>query len=110
ESLHDRMLAAPMYGELLPRIGEEYGAIGLLPDQLLVMKALQRLHHRRVRNPQALGDVGAARFAALLEEFGNQFHVVLGELGLVVRAGAPEGGRTAPGEARFAYGHPGNIP
>ena len=100
----------PSCGELLTGIGEEHRAIGLLPDQCSSWSRLSVFTTVAFETPKPLRNVGAARFAALLEEFGDQLDIILGKLRLVVGTGTPEGGRAAAGRGRFACGHLGNIP
>ena len=82
--LDDHMPPAPVIGELAPGIGEEHRAVGLLRDELLVLQPPQCLDDRRRRNAKPFGDIGAARFAAFVDEIGDQFDIILGDLALVV--------------------------
>jgi len=43
--------AAALIGKLAPGIGKEYGAIGLLGDELLVLKPPECLDYRRRGDP-----------------------------------------------------------
>jgi hypothetical protein len=72
-------------------VGKKDGAIRLLSDQLVVLEALEGLDHGRGGDAKPLGDVGAASFAALFDELGDELDIVFGDLALMVRAHPLEG-------------------
>ena len=70
---------APSTGlrEVLPCIGKEYGAVRLPPYQASSLEARKVLGHGRRLHTKALGDLDRPGLSACLDQFRDQFDVIL---------------------------------
>ena len=82
---------APALGGDAPALlGQEDPAVGLAGDQAVGGEPRQHLGDRRLRHPQAGGDVDLARLVAVLDQRRDQLDIVLDQRAAVRRARLPE--------------------
>ena len=84
-------------GELFPGLREDDGTVGGAGDPAFALESLESFAGGDVGDAQAVGNFGEARFAQLVNEVPDEFHVVFGPLTTVMFAG----GLVADG---FAHG------
>ncbi len=99
EGFHDLVLAPSVLGHFPAFVGKEDRAVGLLRDQFGLLQPFQGLDHRRVGDAEPQRDIGTPRLALLVDQVGDQLHIVLEQLRAVVRPDAPERGRSGLGGA-----------
>ena len=90
---HEPMANAHALGQRLPLLGEEHAAIRPRGREPAALEARNGLDRGGVRNAETPGDVGRPRLAGVLQEIGDQFHVVFQQGGRLRRAGLAEAPR-----------------
>jgi hypothetical protein len=91
EVLDDAMFPAAFFRELLAGLGQKDRAIRLLRDELLILQSAESFGDSSVGDAKVLGYIRRSCFAFLVDEIGDQFHVILGDFGLVISARALKG-------------------
>jgi len=76
----DPVAASTDLREVLPGIGEEYRAVWLPPDQTSSLEPRDVLGHGRRLHAKPLGDLDRSGLPARLDQFRDQFDVILRHL------------------------------
>ena len=82
EGDHDLVPPPGCLGDAPPLLGEEDRAIGLGGDQPALLQARDGLGDAGMGHTQPARDIGRARFAGRVDQVGDQFDIVLRDLGL----------------------------
>ena len=90
---HQAVAPARHLGQLAAGLGQEDRPVRPVLDQAIALQAGYRAGHGRLGDPEANGDIGAARLAAGVDQLGDQLDIILGGLGAVSRARLAEDGR-----------------
>ncbi len=90
ESQHDLVPPTAFPGQRAALVGEEHGPIPRPGDQALPGQTVERLGHRRDPDAKPRGDIHRPRLAVVVDQFGDQFDIVLGQLAAARRAHALE--------------------
>ena len=90
---HEPMANAHALRHRFPLLGEEYAAIGPRGREPGALETRNRLDRGGVRNAETPGDVGRPRFAGILQQVGDQFHIVFQQGGRLRRTGLAEAPR-----------------
>ena len=81
EPQHDLVPPTALPGQRAALVGEEHGPIPRPGDQALPGQTVERLGHRRDPDAKPRGDIHRPRLAVVVDQFGDQFDIVLGQLG-----------------------------
>ena len=79
----DPVAASTDLRKILPCLGEEYGAVRFPPHQASSLEPRDVLGHGRRLHAKPLGDLDRSGLSSRLDEFGDQFNVVLRHFALV---------------------------